>query len=490
LHGLTDFICFLKEFMVKKIKGERENEHMIYQNLFDPFYGKKIVRAGIIGTGYFGTAIVTQATKIPLLEVPAVADLNIEAAKSAYRQAGIPDGDMVVCDSRAAALQAMDRGKYVITENALLLMDLPLDVIVESTGAPTAGALHAYEAIRGGKHVVMVTKETDATVGPILKHMADHAGLIYTPVDGDHPGLVMGLVSWARSIGLEVLCGGKSRDSRNEEFVHDQSKRTVACGGKAVTLEEKDLWILNPIPAGQTKYFVQSRKEILGELPQITMPDVAEMAIAANATGLMPDIESLHYPILHTHEIPEVLCLVEDGGILHTRGAIEEINCFRQSHEAGMGGGVFVVVSCENEYSRMILTQKGLMHNSKSSTALIYRPYHLLGVEAPISILCAALLRITTGATKVSPLIDVVAKATRKMAAGEVVDDGPISNVEPLLRPAVKVAHDVPLPFYMIYRNRLSKDIAPGMVITRAMVTEPPNSMLWRLRKEQDLLSW
>ena len=463
---------------------------MIYQNLFDPFYGKKIVRAGIIGTGYFASAIVTQSRKIPLLEVPAVADLNVEAAKLAYRQAGIPDGDIVICDSRAAALQAMDRGKYVITKNALLLMELPLDVIVEATGAPTAGALHAYEAIRYGKHVVMVNKETDATVGPILKHLADKAGVIYTPVDGDHPGLLTGLVSWARSIGLDVVCGGKSRDSRNEEFVYDQSNRTVSCGAKTVTLREKDLWILNPIPPGQTKYFVQSRREILGELPQTAFPDMAEMAIVSNSTGLMPDIESLHNSILHPYEIAEVLCPVEEGGILQIRGTIEMINCFRRFHDAGMGGGVFVVVSCENEYSRMILTQKGLMHNSKSSTALIYRPYHLLGVEAPISILCAALLRITTGATKVSPLIDVAARATRKIPAGEIMDDRQIPYAESLLLPAVKVAHDVPLPFYMIYGNRLSKDVAPGMVITRAMVTEPPNSMLWRLRKEQDSLSW
>jgi predicted homoserine dehydrogenase-like protein len=58
-------------------------------------------------------------------------------------------------------------------------------VIAEATGEPEMGAKFAYEAIKHGKHVAMINKEADSAVGPILKHYADKAGLVYTAVDGD-----------------------------------------------------------------------------------------------------------------------------------------------------------------------------------------------------------------------------------------------------------------------------------------------------------------
>src|SRR6185436_4191017 len=119
---------------------------------------------------------------------------------------GVPDEAIRLCDSRRAALCAFETGKRVIVADPLLLMDLPLDVIVEATGHPEAGARHAEAAIRHGRHVAMVNKEADATVGPILKRLADEARVVYTAVDGDQHGLLMGLVDWARRLGLEVLC--------------------------------------------------------------------------------------------------------------------------------------------------------------------------------------------------------------------------------------------------------------------------------------------
>ena len=179
---------------------------MIYQHLFDRVKEPEMVRAGLIGVGQFGTPIVTQAPIFPRLYVPVVADINVEAGRLAFQRAGAAEDDIVVCDSRASALQAMETGKHVVLEDAMLMMDLPLDVIATATRVPEAGARFAYEAIRHGKHVVMIDKEADSIVGPILKHLADRAGVIFTADDGDEPGLLMGLVSWARALGLEVLC--------------------------------------------------------------------------------------------------------------------------------------------------------------------------------------------------------------------------------------------------------------------------------------------
>ena len=87
--------------------------------------------------------------------------------------------------------------------------------------------------------------------------------------------------------------------------------------------------------------------------------DHCEVLIAANATGLAPDIPGLHNPIVRTGDIPKVLCPEEEGGVLESSGVVEVIDCFRDNFEAGLGGAVFVVVSCRSDYSRMILTTKG-----------------------------------------------------------------------------------------------------------------------------------
>jgi predicted homoserine dehydrogenase-like protein len=161
---------------------------MIYRHLFDRAQAPQTVRAGLIGVGQFGTPIVTQSPTIPRLDVPVVADLDVEAGQRAYLQAGFAADDILVRDSQASALQAMERGKRVVLPDALLMMDLPLDVIATATGVPEAGARYAHEAIRHGKHVVMIDKEADSVVGPMLKHLADRAGVVFTTDDGDQPG--------------------------------------------------------------------------------------------------------------------------------------------------------------------------------------------------------------------------------------------------------------------------------------------------------------
>ena len=456
---------------------------MIYHHLFDQVKEKRIVRAGLIGSGHYGTAVITQARYIPLLEIPIVADVDPQAARLAYHHAGITDDEIVVCDSRAAAMRAMESGKFVITEDPILLMDIPIDIVVESTGVPEVGARHAYEAIQRGKHVAMINKETDAVIGPILQHLGGKAGVVYTPVDGDQHGLLIGLVLWARSLGLEVLSGGKAR---NNECIYDPEARTVACGRAAVTVNESEAWALDRIPEGEASRYIPARREILASLPKTSNSDLGEMTVAANATGLMPDTPPLHLPVVRISEIPEVLCPVEEGGILQTRGAIEIVTCLRGTDDAGLGGGVFIVVSCENDYSRTVLTTKGLIPNGRGSTAVIYRPYHLCGVETPISILSAALLNVPTGAAAVQPHVDLVAKSNCELKAGTTLGGGHSNDIDAVILPASPIAEGNPLPLYLLTDNRLSKDVAAETVITQEMIDSPADSLLWSLRQQQD----
>ena len=456
---------------------------MIYHHLFDKVKGKRTVRAGLIGSGHYGTAVVTQARYIPLLKIPIIADVDPQAARLAYHHAGITDDNIALCDNRSDSIRAIESGKFVIVEDARLLVDIPIDVVVESTGAPEAGARHAYEAIQHGKHVVMINKETDAVVGPILKHLADKAGVVYTPVDGDQHGLLIGLILWARSLGLEVLAGGKAR---NAECIYDPEAKIVSCGRSTVTVKEPKAWALDRIPGGEASRYISVRREMLASLPKTSNSDLGEMTVAANATGLMPDIPELHLPVVRISEIPEVLCPVEEGGILQTRGAIEIVTCLRGTDDAGLGGGVFIVVSCENDYSRTVLTTKGLIPNSRGSASVIFRPYHLCGVETPISILSAALLNVPTGAATVAPHVDLVAKSNSELKAGTILGGGHSNDINAAILPASPTAEGNPLPLYLLAGNCLSRDVEADTLITQEMVAPPSDSLLWSLRQQQD----
>jgi len=233
---------------------------MIYQHLFDRVDEPGTVRAGLIGVGRFGTPIVTQASIVPRLEVPVVADIDIEAGRLAYRQAGIAEEDIVVCESRSGALRALEAGKRVVLQDALLMMDLPLDVIATATLVPESGSRYAREAISHGKHVVMIDKEADSVVGPILKHLADRAGVVFTTDDGDQPGLLMGLVSWARALGLEVLCGGQLRSC-----LYDPASATVAGRGDTVYVQQEDQWALERIPGGEASRYAEMRRRLFAD---------------------------------------------------------------------------------------------------------------------------------------------------------------------------------------------------------------------------------
>jgi predicted homoserine dehydrogenase-like protein len=445
---------------------------------------RRPVRAGVIGCGTFGSGIVAHSSSVPLLEVPAAADHDLDAARRAFRCAGLPEEAIVTCDSPRSALRAMEAGKRVVTRDPLLVTELPLDVIVEATGDPESGARHAESAIRHGQHVAMVNKEADVSVGPILKRLADEAGVVYTAVDGDQHGLLIGLVAWAGRLGLEVLCGGKSRD---REVTCDRSAGALSSGTSRIDMTAEEAAAFDPLPPREPEQHLAARRARLGEWGHIGGWDLVELVIAANATGLVPDLPTgVHCPAVSISEIPHVLCPTEMGGILRSRGVIDAVTCLRQPKEAGLGGGVFVVVTASSEGARDVLRRGAVCSNVEGTAALITRPYHLLGVEAIHSILAAALVGTGAGYLDYQPRFDVLTRAARDLDAGTVLGDDHSRDLERFICPAAPLAEGRPLPAHLANGYPLVRPVARGTVITREMVVAPMDSSLWALRARQD----
>lgn len=123
--------------------------------------------------------------------------------------------------------------------------------------------------------------------------------------------------------------------------------------------------------------------------------------------------------------------------------------------------------------------------------ALLYNPQHLLGVEAPVSILFAVLLNRSTGGVEIRHRCDLVARAARDFAAGETLSitdhhHHEVDGLEPMLVEPAIAGGSNPLPYYMAVERRLTRALPAGDVISCDMVEHDATSRLWSLRAEQD----
>ena len=118
----------------------------------------------VIGCGVFGTMVLSQLGRLPGIHVVGIADLAPERARRALIDAGWPADRLV---ARGVHVAGRDSATC-ITDDATELIAAPgLDVLVEATGSPGAAARHALAAFAAGVHVVNVTVEADALLGPL-----------------------------------------------------------------------------------------------------------------------------------------------------------------------------------------------------------------------------------------------------------------------------------------------------------------------------------
>jgi predicted homoserine dehydrogenase-like protein len=279
---------------------------------------EKPVAAALIGAGEFGLSLIAQSRRMTGLKILAAADKDLARVADTLGPMAVPARR---CDSAAAAKAAVARGEIALCESVADLLALPIEMVVEATGDAEAGTRHAAQAIDAGIGVTMVSKEAECVVGPALAARARKAGVGYTLVEGDQPALLIGLVSWARTLGLPIMAAGKSSEY---DYVYDPATHRVTWTDRSVSAPAlASLWALG----ADAKATIDKRAAALIELPQRTVPDNCEMALVANATGLVPDRPDFHAPMAHTIELPDLYKPRSDGGLLSKPGSTSSIAC-------------------------------------------------------------------------------------------------------------------------------------------------------------------
>jgi len=438
---------------------------------------------GLVGAGEFGATFVAQASRMTGLDVIAICDTDTGRARAAAIAAGHAAARVRVCSRLHEALAAVAGGSIAIVDSAQTLVGLPLAAVLEATGDPEGAAATALAAIEAGRHVVLATKEAEIVVGPELARRAAERGVVHSPVDGDQPSLLIGLIGWARMLGLPVVCAGKSSES---DFVWDPAAGTVTAWGRA-----------EAAPAYE-QCFALGGIERLTERHRLsfartTVPDLCEMGIVANHTGLMPDCGGLHAPIARTGELPTLFRPASEGGLLGGTGRVDLFNCLRRPDELSFAGGVFVVVEAPDEATGRLFAAKGIPTSADGRFVLLHNPVHLLGAEAALSVLSAVQLGCSTGGADVRPRVDLVACAARDLEAGEELVIGQRHEIAGLgyaLQAAQPLGPDAPVPYYLASGARLRHAVARGQPLRGRDVDLRGTPTLMRLRQDQDARCW
>ena len=449
---------------------------MINQLLAQRAEEENPIRVGVIGTGKFGAGLVAQISQMQGMVVAAIADINPHNARYAYVSSGAPPEEVRTAETAAELEDAIRAAKPAIVEDGLALGDCEsLDVIVESTGLPEVGARHAYHALSNGKHVVMVNVEADVTVGPFLRRTADTAGVVYTMVDGDQPAVTWNIVEWASSLGLEIVAAGRGTIFYADDFEGTPDSAAERFGFSQEHIERRTI---------NLKMFNSFRD---GTKAQV------EMTALANAAGLEPDVRGMHEPSVNLEEIPLRFSLREEGGLLSRHGVVELANSVAADGESMLPNpikmGVFAVVRSEHPFTQEDLAYHGCHVGGEGRNFLLYRPYHLVAVPAPLSIARAVFFNAANGSCAPTPTAECVTVAKRDLRTGEELDgSGGYTVVGQCEKTGVASSEGL-LPLGLADRATLQRDIAKGEAIGYKDVNLNEDSFVLKMRRLQDELT-
>ncbi len=407
----------------------------------------KPIRIGLIGAGFAARGFALQVlTGMKGMRIAAISNRTLTNAKLAYTQALGDSIEVLTVENQKDLDEAISKNKYVITENHKLLTDSAnIDVIVEATGEVHFAAPLVVRAIKNKKHIVLINAELDGTIGPILKSMADEAGVVYTQIDGDQPGKLINMVREIRGLGFKPVLAGNI----------------------------KSLIDFRRTPKTQEKWSAEHFQE--PKMPTSFADGTKisfEMATVANALGFKVGKRNMYGPRCARVEEAHKLFNLEE---MEKNGLVDYILGAEPSF------GVFVLATCDNPIRACYMN---IYKMGEGPLYTFYIPSHLGPLEGPSSVARAMLFGDATLAP-VTMATDVISLAKFDLKKGDRLDGvggftvyGAIDNYEVSRKQNL-------LPIGLSDGAILKRDLLQDAAITYDDV-ELPASEAVKLRELQD----
>lgn len=404
------------------------------------------LHAAIIGAGFLGGGLVHHLSKIRGMRPVIVANRTVEKARRVLERAGVARDRIVLCDDSEAASRAIEAGCSVVTQDLYLGCHVPsIDVILEATGTMHIGTGAAVEAIDQRKHIVEANPEVQVTIGAHLKRRADEAGVVYSDIDGDQPGIIMNLHAYTKGLGLEPVVAGNCKGVLKRYATPETQEAFARQAGISP-------WIATAAADG-TKVCL-------------------EMALVANATGLRV-VRTGHFGLETRLET-----LLEDfgrEGLLEGPGIVE--------YTLGIPSGVFVIARSDDP---QVQKEFRYLKMGDGPNYLFYRPYVLCQFEAPLTAAEAVLYGTATATPLGLPTADVATFAKRSLRAGEPLEGIGGAKHYGLTMDLGEFRAEEILPVGLAEYAVLTKNVEKDRPIRWADVEIDETPLAVRLRRTQD----
>lgn len=423
----------------------------LYKQLEELESSTEKIAVAIIGAGRMGRSIAIGSKQIDGIDVTAIADVRLDRVGDTFSEIGYDEEQLQMAETKEEGDRIRSNDRYVVTDDALLLPQLSdVDVVIAATGVPEIGAKVAKRSILNKKHVVMLTDETDAVIGPYLSELAEQTGVIYSGAAGDEPGSILELYDFAESLGFDVVAVGKGK---NNPLDRDATPTTLEQEAK-----EKNL---NP---EIYTAFVDGTNSML------------EMTMVANATGLTVDKRGMHGPeVSDVTELADVFDAGSERGILTNQGVVD------YALGGGVAPGVFVVVTTDDETIREDLEYLKI---GSGPNYCLHRSYHIPTIE-PLLTAARAYLYHDAGLVPEEPVIDTITVAKKNLTTGDTIDGIGGSTVYGLTETYDIVEEENLVPISLVEGATLTSDVDQGEEITYDDL-ELRESDLLHMRKLQD----
>lgn len=425
------------------------------------------VRVGVIGCGKFASMYLAQAIRTPGMHVVAIADLDPANARENLKRIEWPEERYEARDFDDAR---RTDGTWITDDVAAVFENTTIEVVIDATGDPAAGVRHALMACEAGKSIVMVNVEADVLAGPLLAKKARESGIVYSLAYGDQPALICDLVDWARAAGFDVVAAGRGHKWKPEFRYYTPDN---VWDGYGLSAEKAALGGMNP------KMFTSF---LDGTKPAI------ESTAVANVTGLTPAPLGLAFPPGRIDEIPNLCRPVAEGGVLDHKGQVEVISSLDAAGELidyNIRYGVFVAFEAANDYVARCFSEYGLATDDSGRYAVMYKRWHLIGLELGVSVASAGIRREPTGSAT-GWRADAVAMAKRDLAVGDMLDGEGGYTVSAKLLPAAASLADGALPIGLAHNVKVIRPVAKDQTVTWADVQVDNTDIAVRTRREME----
>ena len=336
----------------------------------------------IIGAGYVARGVVHTLFRAPGMRPAIIVNRTTEHAVAIYESLGILRQQIVISNEKSSLTAAISAGKPCVAESFEALDDLPIELVVEATGALDYGTRAILASLDAGRHVVSFNAEVDSLLGWQFHQRAKANDVIYTIADGDQPGVLLRLAEQVESMGFEV------RTMLNCKRYLNVLQNPSSGAGYASR---------DTTSSHMTTAFGDGTKMQV------------EQAVVANATGMVPDkrgmwgMETSQEKLID--DLPEAL--IDGSKVDYTLGG-------------DFGAGVGVVARHED------------VHLHKKSLALykmgdgpdyfFFRPYHLVHLELPMTIADVLLDNEPLSEITEPHAVEVVAITKKTLSASEKLD--------------------------------------------------------------------